>query len=159
MAWQWPGDKQWSEPIIVNLLTHRCITRPQWVEHNIDCNDMINDPSLRTKCSALPLKINAFEQHVSLFKQLPYTQDAHYICSGLFGVVKNMLITWMNFAKQLHKYSQCCRTSIMSLGSMSSGSWGSCSRTSLLIPSPTYVNCSPHHSYIRSIITCYYTWQ
>ena len=31
MAWCRPGDKPLSEPIIVSLLTHICITRPQWV--------------------------------------------------------------------------------------------------------------------------------
>ena len=31
MAWRRPGDKPLSEPMIVNLLTHICITRPQWV--------------------------------------------------------------------------------------------------------------------------------
>ena len=31
MAWHRPGDKPLSEPMIVSLLTHICITRPQWV--------------------------------------------------------------------------------------------------------------------------------
>ena len=31
MAWRWPGDKPLSEAMIVSLLTHICITRPQWV--------------------------------------------------------------------------------------------------------------------------------
>ena len=31
MAWCWPGDKQLSEPVVVNLLTHMCITWPEWV--------------------------------------------------------------------------------------------------------------------------------
>ena len=30
MAWRRPGDKQLSEPMIVSLLTHICVTRPQW---------------------------------------------------------------------------------------------------------------------------------
>ena len=33
MAWRRPGDKPLSEPMVVNLLTHICITRPQWVNH------------------------------------------------------------------------------------------------------------------------------
>ena len=32
MAWRRPGDKPLSEPMIVTLLTHICITRPQWVK-------------------------------------------------------------------------------------------------------------------------------
>ena len=34
MAWRRPGDKPLSEPIMVSLTTHICITRPQWVNHN-----------------------------------------------------------------------------------------------------------------------------
>ena len=34
MAWRRPGDKPLSEPMMVNLLTHICVTRPQWVEGN-----------------------------------------------------------------------------------------------------------------------------
>ena len=33
MAWHRPGDKPLSEPVMVRLLTHICITRPQWVKH------------------------------------------------------------------------------------------------------------------------------
>ena len=32
MAWRRPGDKPLSEPMIVSLLTHICVTRPQWVK-------------------------------------------------------------------------------------------------------------------------------
>ena len=31
MAWRWCGDEPLSEPMMVCLLTHICITRPQWV--------------------------------------------------------------------------------------------------------------------------------
>ena len=31
MAWRRSGDKPLSEPMMVNLLTHICVTRPQWV--------------------------------------------------------------------------------------------------------------------------------
>ena len=39
MAWRRPGDKPLSEPVMVSLLTHICVTRPQWV------NDRGNPPS------------------------------------------------------------------------------------------------------------------
>ena len=32
MAWRRPGDKPFSEPVMVNLLTHISVTRPQWVK-------------------------------------------------------------------------------------------------------------------------------
>ena len=31
MAWRRPGDKPLSGPMMVSLLTHICVTRPQWV--------------------------------------------------------------------------------------------------------------------------------
>ena len=32
MAWHWPGDKPLSEPMMISLLMHICVTRPQWVK-------------------------------------------------------------------------------------------------------------------------------
>ena len=31
MVWRRPGNKPLSEPMMVSLLTHICVTRPQWV--------------------------------------------------------------------------------------------------------------------------------
>ena len=36
MAWRRPGDKPWSEPMMVSLLTHIYVTRPQWVKYITD---------------------------------------------------------------------------------------------------------------------------
>ena len=38
MAWCRPGDKPLSEPMMVSLLTHICVTRPQWVNDTISYN-------------------------------------------------------------------------------------------------------------------------
>ena len=38
MAWRHPGDKPLSEPVMVSLLTHICVTRPQWVKLQQSCN-------------------------------------------------------------------------------------------------------------------------
>ena len=35
MAWCRPGDKPLSKPVLVCLLTHICVTRPQWVNFRI----------------------------------------------------------------------------------------------------------------------------
>ena len=32
MAWCRPGDKPLSEPMMVRLRTHICVTRPQWID-------------------------------------------------------------------------------------------------------------------------------
>ena len=31
VAWRQPGNKSLSEPVMVSLLTHICVARPQWV--------------------------------------------------------------------------------------------------------------------------------
>ena len=36
MAWWRPGDKPLSEPMVGNLLTYICVTRPQWVQSEFD---------------------------------------------------------------------------------------------------------------------------
>ena len=35
MAWRRSGDKPLSEPMMVSLLTHICVTRPQWVSSKL----------------------------------------------------------------------------------------------------------------------------
>ena len=32
MAWRRSGDKPLSEPVVISLSTHICVTRPQWVK-------------------------------------------------------------------------------------------------------------------------------
>ena len=41
MAWCRPGDKPLSEPMIISLPTHICVTRPQWVNVPQRTNDAI----------------------------------------------------------------------------------------------------------------------
>ena len=38
MAWRRPGDKPLSEPMMDNLPTHICVTRPQWVKTDLKLN-------------------------------------------------------------------------------------------------------------------------
>ena len=40
MAWSRPSDKPLSEPAMVSLLTHICVTQPQWVN---DINGLVQD--------------------------------------------------------------------------------------------------------------------
>ena len=35
MVWRQPGDKPLSEPMMVSLLRHICVTQPQWVNDNL----------------------------------------------------------------------------------------------------------------------------
>ena len=36
MAWRRSGDKPLSEPMMISLLTHICVTRPQCVNAEVD---------------------------------------------------------------------------------------------------------------------------
>ena len=51
-----PGDKPWSEPMMVSLLTHICVIRPQWV--NMTCVSdtfrLANQMRIRTHIFLMP---------------------------------------------------------------------------------------------------------
>ena len=52
MAWRRPGDKPLSESMMIILLTHICVTRPQWV------NNMPIHPTHRFVCiAAVPVEV------------------------------------------------------------------------------------------------------
>ena len=36
MAWRRPGNKPLSEAMLVSLLTHKCVTQPQWVNEFLE---------------------------------------------------------------------------------------------------------------------------
>ena len=46
MAWRRPGDKPLSEPMMVILTTHICVTRPQWVKYSV-LSDLRNSSPMR----------------------------------------------------------------------------------------------------------------
>ena len=43
MAWRRPGDKPLSEPMVVRLMTHICVIRPQWVNSKIMTSTVTSD--------------------------------------------------------------------------------------------------------------------
>ena len=64
MAWRRPGDKPLSEPMMVSLLTHICVTRPQWV--NMITTVCSSNPSIsffhkRQNCMIDGISINPFQ--------------------------------------------------------------------------------------------------
>ena len=56
MAWRRPGDKPLSEPMMVRLSTHICVTRPQWV-NNISALVQPKSHYLSPKPVSLPTHI------------------------------------------------------------------------------------------------------
>ena len=56
MAWRRPGDKPLSESVMVSLLTHICVTRPQWV--NVGSSSCHSDNAQRiSECVLMHLII------------------------------------------------------------------------------------------------------
>ena len=76
MAWCRPGDKPLSEPMMVSLLTHICVTRPQWV------NQMI---ARRIAFEPLPKRI------VIHFK------SAYHQTSNKTAMMVSVLLFWTSF--------------------------------------------------------------
>ena len=57
MAWRWPGNKPLSEPMMVSLLTHICVTRPQWVNQQTFSTPHPKSPRRWLKEASLHLSI------------------------------------------------------------------------------------------------------
>ena len=60
MAWRRSGDKPLSDPMMISLLTHICVTRPQWVKLTkqvwVLCYDWqpgINTLSIAAQCPSV----------------------------------------------------------------------------------------------------------
>ena len=71
MAWRRPGDKPLSEPMMVNLLTHICVTRSQWVNPalchhllSLGHNELITNYMIFRHCESKSV-IYMFNIHVS----------------------------------------------------------------------------------------------
>ena len=61
MAWRRPGDKPLSGPVMVSLLTHMCITRPQWV-----------------KCLVATIPVRKGQREVIFIQTDRYSWDCHW---------------------------------------------------------------------------------
>ena len=93
-AWRRPGDKPLSEPMMVNLLTHICVTRPQWVKTKswppIRWKLVLNVPTTK-------LKTQTYCDHcfsttgLNLWNQLP----SHITLSKSIDVFKRSLKTYL----------------------------------------------------------------
>ena len=81
MAWRRPGDKPLSEPMLVCLLTHICVTRPQWVK-SVDNNrwhcSEDRDIKIRYYNSALQPHIFCLSRNGKLAHKM--TRDIREMC-------------------------------------------------------------------------------
>ena len=89
MAWRRPGDKPLSEPMMVRLPTHICVTRPQWVNHCFIHRAWLGHQNLKL-CWKFPLFSADWPNfpnptmHLSLSHHAPFRTE---MCSFLFWIV------------------------------------------------------------------------
>ena len=83
MAWRRPGDKPLSEPMMVSLPTHICVTRSQWVNllwssDAIWWHRSVANCLFLTEKNPLPESIRIYHQWVSLASALTTILDNEF---------------------------------------------------------------------------------
>ena len=124
MAWRRPGDKPLSEPMMVILPTHICVTRPQWVKPVGLCGPSvaINKLRLHTIWFQGPRLLTSYKFNPSMDKW-PYAQLKSsdninrwdfgssgsrelVMCTYYVRVIAKIFLTWLFFQLKfllLHK--------------------------------------------------------
>ena len=103
MTWRRPGDKPLSEPMVVSLLTHICVTRPQWVK---GCLRWIPPCPLHVVISATflnTLSWNSKKAEIYYVSQDRFNRTGIKIFANILHSFKHRLSNWCNV--NLTKYS------------------------------------------------------
>ena len=94
MAWRWPGDKPLSEPMMISLLMHICVTWPQWVKDNKNLLIIQSQPCL----------LMTWQQESGLQQELYWSSsDEISCCLGDFKHMFELLILRALKFSKLHK--------------------------------------------------------
>ena len=88
MAWRRPGDKPLSEPMMVRLPTHICVTRPHWVK------------KLSLIYSIHTIHSFSFVSPVDQ-RNFNYQNLSQLLCSSLHQ--GPLLLSWINFNPRMDK--------------------------------------------------------
>ena len=75
MAWRRPGEKLFSEPMMVSLLTYICATRPQWVKRRVSIKLTEHSVS-EVQDIHLDVNYDGFTEH-SFLIDIPIKFDAY----------------------------------------------------------------------------------
>ena len=101
MAWRRPGDKPLSEPMMLSLLTHICVTRPQWVNlvrygsktsYHIVWNEALSEVNLHRLISA------------AIGRWWPLTQPNYHFSPGGKSCALASLNIIPKFPKEKYKF-------------------------------------------------------
>ena len=87
MAWRRPGDKPLSEPMMVSLLTHVCVTRPQWVKgiFQIPVLSKYDLDNLCLQCVD-EHNIDFMSLHVLLLRQAKFYEAVRFHLKGILWI-------------------------------------------------------------------------
>ena len=90
MAWRRPGDKSLSEPMMIRLPTHICVTRPQWVmvpygitrslwmrTEKYGCSHDNRQVKILITCAISVLRKNRKWKYVYVFTQIIIVENNH----------------------------------------------------------------------------------
>ena len=70
-----PGDKPLSEPMMVRLPTHICVTRPQWVKVCHDCDNIFTMEYIPLECDSRTFKKSVYTIFMRLTKNDACSQN------------------------------------------------------------------------------------
>ena len=70
MAWLRPGDKPLSEPMMISLPTHICVTRPQWVKCAINKNIRFYDSEAAINACLADFMILHFLHFLVIYQEM-----------------------------------------------------------------------------------------
>ena len=118
MAWRWPGDKPLSDPMMVSLLTHICVTRPQWWLMYLSTHNMhIASPrdSRRRHFELYQLRIVFLQKSCTKHQLLLRKSfsingvsgcevDSHLLQVAITSKQTESLITWVKSKQYIHIY-------------------------------------------------------
>ena len=98
MVWRRRGDKPLSEPMMVSLLTHICVTRPQWVKLQTYMRYICPKPTLIINCETCAawlfrlrqtIRVPIWEPLLSYEASFHTNQSKHVITNVAFAELIN----------------------------------------------------------------------
>ena len=102
MAWLRPGDKPLSEPMMVLLPMHKCVTRPQWVKKNWNLIDSLVPG--RCGCNLKIFKLTPRIDIVSTSCKIDFRSMMQYLTDEESALVQ--IMAWCHQAAS-HYLRQC----------------------------------------------------
>ena len=109
MAWRRSGDKPWSEQMMVSLLTHICVTRPQWVNRKHPCAGLFGCYHRHVRCKghfmsySYDLEGPYATRHVRVCQlHDPYMSLAHRTRYSAFSIYRGHFFMY-NYRKTPHR--------------------------------------------------------